>query len=72
MAKTKNFLVVQRFYDNGRTEAEILNFETDREKIAKFGYMDGQCIEGTKCDVYVDAFASRKEADHWAEETLNA
>lgn len=55
----KFYEVTSSFYDDGRISVAITNV-VEAETCPENSYADTK-----RCDVYVDYFASRKEAEQW-------
>ena len=64
----KKYFVEQRYFDNGKTTAEILTTEQSESR----GYHDGYSKELADCDLYVDGFGTLKQAEQCVQDTLNA
>ncbi len=62
------YYAITRFYDNGRSEGEILlEGEAGTESLH-----DGKCIEGVHCDEYCDIFNTYEKAEAFIADLVNA
>lgn len=66
---TFHFYVEGKFFNSGKTKAQVLT----AEQAAKKGYYSGYRDESGKTyDLYVDGFKTLEEANQWVTETKNA
>lgn len=66
--KMKKWFVEQKYFDNGKMEANILTLEQAEKK----GYHDEYYKENKTHDLYVDGFGTHEQAVKFRNETLKA
>ena len=62
--KLNNWYAVTKFYDNGATEGEVVKWADALTRYGVTGREVDLCsYETATCDVYVEGFETRQEAD---------